>query len=338
MSVDELQLQRGFEQFVSAAKELESGYRELKARVAAFDEERESVFAALPIGLVAQRGEVTRICNREGERLCGLGRSVGVDLAAHPGGDVPVGDGLVRVRRVDLPDGELAMLEDRSRVRELEREVDRLDRLAGLSELALGIAHEIKNPLNGVLGFADMLERCEDPDAARRYAGRIVAGVRQVDHIVKSLLGFARPERSRTRALPVAAIVAEAIAVSGIAPANVDVSGQGELRADADALARVFGNLLRNAVEARADAHVTVQVERRGAWLEITVADDGPGIAAELSARAMEPLVSTKERGTGLGLSLSSRVLAFLGGDLRLLNPGEPGARFLVRVPVEEAP
>ena len=80
---------------------------------------------------------------------------------------------------------------------ELGQRGPRLSRLAGLSERALGIAHEIKNPLNGVAGFAGLLERSNDQAASRRYAGKVVEGVRQVDEIGKSRLDFARPHRRR---------------------------------------------------------------------------------------------------------------------------------------------
>lgn len=348
MTVGETQLRRGFEQFVAVARELETGYRDLKARVASVDlelqetnaalqqslDEREAVFAAMPIGLVTVRDDgSTRICNQEAERLCALADAADLDLVGHATGEVAIGEGVVRVRRVALPDGELVMLEDRSRLRELEREVDRLDRLAGLSELALGIAHEIKNPLNGVAGFAALLERSEDPEASRRFAGKVVAGVRQVDDIVKSMLGFSRPDRGRARMLTLTEIVGDAISAAGLPSKSVEVTGRREARADADALVRVLGNLLRNAVEASPDVHVRVHVELRAGWLEILVEDDGPGVDADLGRRVLEPMVSSKDRGTGLGLSLSSRVLAFLGGELQLQNPGEPGARFLVRLP-----
>ena len=65
--------------------------------------------------------------------------------------------------------------------------------------------------------------------------------------------------------------------------------------------------------------------------------DDGPGVAAEVAQNVFEPFVSTKQRGTGLGLALSTRVLSFLGGGLELLNPGQPGACFRVRMPVVAA-
>ena len=349
MTFDEAQLQHGFEQFIVAAREMERGYAELKARVAAVDlelqatnralqrslQEREAIFAALPIGLVAVSGNgAVSCCNREGERLCAAAQASGVDLPGQAAGEVCLHDGLVRVRRIGLPDGELVLLEDRTQVQELEQQVHRLDRLAGLSELALGIAHEIKNPLNGVAGFAGLLERSTDAATSRRYAGKVVEGVRQVDQIVKSLLGFARPDRRRGRTGTVAELVGEAAAAAGLPASRVELTGCGTLRADADALVRVLANLLRNAVEASPEVTVRIAAEERRNRLELVVHDDGPGVPASLGRRAMEPFVSTKERGTGLGLSLSVRVLAFLGGDLELLNPGEPGAKFRVRMPL----
>ncbi len=349
MTVDEAQLQAGFAQFVAAAGELERGYAELKARAAAVDlelqatnralqqslQEREAIFAALPLGLVTVRADGTvRCCNQEGERLWALGRQHGVDLAQQTAGEVGVGDGLVRVQRLGLPDAELVLLEDRSRVHELEREVHRLDRLAGLSELALGIAHEIKNPLNGVMGFAALLERSTDQVASQRFAGKVVQGVRQVDEIVKSMLGFAKPDRKRVRASSVAEVIADAALAAGLPTSRVTVVGQRDVRADADALVRVLTNLFRNAIEAAPGVTVVVRVEVQHGRLELHVQDDGPGVPASLGRRAMEPFVSTKERGTGLGLSLSVRVLAYLGGDLELMNAGSPGACFRIRLPL----
>ena len=349
MSIDQENLQHGFDQFIAAARELETAYAELRLRAEAVDvelqasnralqrslREREAIFSALPIGLVAVRadGEVS-CCNREGERLCGEARGHGVDLSRQLAGEVEFGGLSVRVRRVDMPDGELVLLEDRSRVQELEREVHRLDRLAGLSELALGVAHEIKNPLNGVMGFAALLERCEDRDAMHRFAGKVVQGVRQVDAIVRSLLEFARPERGRPRTATIAEVVAEAATLASLPMGRVQVGGRSDLRVDAEALLRVLANLFRNAVEACGEVRVRVDVAARNGRLELVVQDDGPGVPASLGRSALEPFVSTKERGTGLGLPLSARVLSYLGGDLDLLNPGEPGARFRVRLPL----
>ncbi|MBX3464808.1 MAG: hypothetical protein KF830_16695 [Planctomycetes bacterium] len=353
MNRDQERLQQGFEQFIAAARELERSYAALKQRTAAVDlelqatnralqqalHERDTIFAALPIGLVAVRADGgVSCCNREGERLLAAAEAAGIDLAQRLPGECTFGDLLVRLRRVELPEGELVLLEDRSHVQELEREVHRLDRLAGLSELALGVAHEIKNPLNGVMGFAALLERGGDAEAMRRHAGKVVQGVRQVDEIVRSLLRFACPERGRSRPASVATVVAEAAAAAGLPAARLRLLGATGARVDAGALARVLTNLFRNAIEAAPTATVQVEAAVGNGRLELIVQDDGPGLARDLAARAFEPFVSTKERGTGLGLPLSARVLSFLGGDLELLNPGQPGARFRVRLPLHGSP
>lgn len=351
MSDDRESLHHGFARFVAAASELERSYAALKARADAVDrelqcsnralqqalQERDAVFTALPVGLCVTRGGAPVRCNPEAERLCALAAAAGIELSRAAAGDVAIGSIAVRVQRVALADGELVLLEDRSQVQQLERAVHRLDRLAGLSELALGIAHEIKNPLNGVMGFAALLARSHDPAAMHRFAGKVVQGVQQVDDIVKALLGFARPERQRGRTATLAEIAAEAAHAAGLPQARVSWSGPRELRADADALVRVLTNLFRNAIEAAPAVRIELLAAVRGDRLELIVQDDGPGVPAEDSARVFEPFVSTKERGTGLGLSLCLRVLAFLGGDLDLLNPGQLGARFRIRLPLLES-
>lgn len=353
-ALSEGDLRAGFDAFIEASRRLEQRYAELKTRAAAVDEqlqtanrrlqqavaERDAIFAALPLGVVARRHDGTiTFRNDEAARLCDKADFARVDLLAARAGDHAIGDGGVRVRIAPLPDGELLLLEDRSRIRELEREVHRLDKLAGLSELALGVAHEIKNPLNGAMGFAELLERNPEGEPARRYALRIRQGLQQVDEIVKSLLAFARPESSRGPLSTVARIVAEAASQAGLAPSRVLIEGETSLRADAASLTRALAVLFHNAAEASGgDGIVRVAASTVGGRMEITVQDEGPGVPRELASRVFEPFVSTKERGTGLGLPLASRVLSFFGGELELLNPGERGAKFRIRLPLQQSP
>ncbi len=349
----EVDLLAGFDAFIEASQRLELRYVELKARAAAVDEqlqetnrqlaqavaERDAIFAALPLGVVARRRDGSiAFCNDEAQRLHEAAGRHGIDLAAAVPGDVAVGDGGVRLRRAALPDGELQLLEDRSRIRELEREVHRLDRLAGLSELALGVAHEIKNPLNGAMGFCDLLERAPDLETARRHASRVRAGLRQVDGIVKSLLAFARPQQGPAPAMTVRAAVDEAAAAAGLAPQRVLLDGDVSAAVEGQALVRALAVLFQNAVEAAGDGStVRVRAAAMAGRLELVVEDEGPGVPTELAERVFEPFVSTKERGTGLGLPLCVRVLSFLGGELSLLNPGQAGARFQIRLPLHKA-
>jgi signal transduction histidine kinase len=342
-------LKDGFARFVAAASELEASYAALKTRAEAVDvqladsnralqqslAEREAMFAALPIGLVAARTDGTvGSSNCEANRLIEAAQSSGVDLLSADCGEVAFDESVVRVRRVDLPDGELVLLEDRSRLEELEREVQRLDRLAGLSELALGVAHEIKNPLNGVMGFSNLLERSEDVPTMHRYAGKISEGVKAVDEIVKGLLGFARPAEKPISIAPLEQLIERVALASNLPRSRWKLSGALNVKVDADALGRVMANLIRNAMEASPHVSLTMDAKVHRGQLELLVEDDGPGVSADVAQKVFEPFVSTKQRGTGLGLALSTRVLSFLGGELELLNPGDPGARFRVRIPI----
>jgi len=351
--MDERQiLKDGFAQFVTVARELEASYAALKKRAAAVDlqlqesnralqqslAEREAMFSALPIGLIALRKDGTMgTSNREADRLLTAAYAAGVDLLQHRSGEVASDGCVVRVRRVDLPDGELLMLEDRSRLQELEHEVRRLDRLAGLSELALGVAHEIKNPLNGVMGFANLLERSEHMPTMHRYAGKISEGVRAVDDIVKALLGFARPSDQPVSVASVERVIERVACDANLPRSRWHMRGAVDTPVDADALGRVMSNLIRNALEASPRARLSIDASTRNGELELLVVDDGPGVPAAIAPTVFEPFVSTKPRGTGLGLALSTRVLSFLGGGLELLNPGQPGARFRVRIPIATA-
>jgi signal transduction histidine kinase len=351
-TLSELELQTGFDAFLAAARRLEQRYDELKQRAAAVDlelqrrnaelagalREREAIFAALPIGLFTRKRDGSiACCNAEAERLCGGDPARAAELCSRTDGDHQVAGVAVRLRSVPMPDGALVIAEDRSRVQELEREVHRLDRLAGLSELALGVAHEIRNPLNGVMGFAAMLERRPSPDSCQRFAARIQDGLRQIDGIVRAMLSFARPERGRGARAPVVAVLHEAAAGAGVPAQRVELRGDGAIQVDAEALLRVLGNLFRNSREAAGDGvRLQVHVAVVDGAIELVVTDNGPGVPAAIGNRAFEPFVSTKERGTGLGLALSARVLGYLGGSIALLNPGEPGARFRVRLPLPD--
>lgn len=349
----ELDIRKGFEVFIEAARRLEESYKNLQARAEAIDVqlartnkqleetllEREMILRSLPVGVLAtnEAGGMTW-CNEEGRRLVDQASAAGVALVRRPEGDLDAGATSLRLRRVKMPEGgDLVLVEDRSQVEHLRREVDRLDRLAGLSELALGIAHEIKNPLNGVMGFASLMARTTDTEKLQRFATKVNDGLRQVDSIVKALLAFAQPLDKAGARAPISQIVGEAASAAGVPAARIEVSGDIEERAESMALVRVLAILFRNSVEAAGtnDARIQVRAAVEGDRLILRVSDNGPGIERKLAERIFQPFVSSKERGHGLGLALACRVLSFLSGSIELQNPGEAGARFQVQVPHE---
>ncbi|MHC5064474.1 MAG: sigma 54-interacting transcriptional regulator [Planctomycetota bacterium] len=329
--MSETDLRQGFETFVEAACRLEDSYKELKSRADKIDlelaatnaklaatlREREAVFSAMPVGVVARdpEGQVSW-SNPEADRLMTTASESGLTLADVEPGLFESSQLAVNITRVPLPDGgSLLVLEDRSKILRLEREVHRLDRLAGLSELALGVAHEIKNPLNGVVGFASLLDRAEDPAVMKRFSKKILEGLEQVDEIVKAMLEFARPQSKGMALATLASIIREAASHAGLSAARLTLEGDLDCEAQSFALVRVLTNLFRNSLEAggASDVSISVRVEGGSDATQVLVRDDGPGIDPELGDRIFEPFVSTKDRGHGLGLALSCRVLSFLG-------------------------
>jgi signal transduction histidine kinase len=358
--IAEVELEAGFREFVAAAARLEESHAALAARAERIERElaasnarleaalaeREALLAALPVGVLVVPATEGRpqAANAEGERLVGGVPAAEIDELLQGVGsrDAVCAGRPLRVREAAMRDGaRLLVVEDTSRERELEREVDRLDRLAGLSELALGIAHEIKNPLHGVMGFAELLTGAAgagDSTRSVRYAARIREGLERVDAIVRALLAFARPGGRDEAPQAFGEVLAQAAVSAGLPTTCLDLRGvdsrAGGTAVLAAPIVRVFANLFRNALEAaNGDVRIDVEARRLGSGLHVVVSDDGPGVPEALGATVFEPFVSSKPQGHGLGLPLVARVLAYLGGSIRLTNPGRGGARFELVVP-----
>ncbi len=246
--------------------------------------------------------------------------------------------------------GELAGLVDTleqrvvERTRELEQAQARLiqsEKLASLGQLAASIAHEINNPLTGVLTYARLLGRKLATDLPegerRRTAERQLALVeRETERccaIVRNLLQFARQREPRVEPLDVNGVVAEALSLVGnrLTIQGIELDRRLDplpaVPADAGQLRQVFVNILLNACEAMGGGgKVTVasRVDAAGGGVEVAIADTGPGIAAEHLPRIFDPFFTTKEKGTGLGLSVAYGIVQGHGGRIEVRSrPGE---------------
>jgi len=225
----------------------------------------------------------------------------------------------------------------------LEAELRRQDRLAALGKVVAGVAHEIRNPLNSMRLTLELLDRKVKKGATE--AGEVEAAMREIDRldlILARLLAFGRPALEDRHVQEVAPLLRRAASLvqEQSQQKSVEVTVALEdagLRADVDApqIEQVLINLLLNAVEASPPGgRVRLEARRADGRLRITVADEGPGIAAETQPYVFDAYYTTKPEGAGLGLSVSREIVANHGGDLRL-QPGGPGATFLVELPEE---
>ncbi|MEZ4433515.1 MAG: ATP-binding protein [bacterium] len=264
------------------------------------------------------------------------------DARACPGQAIErtLGDGHPRILRLRCalitepdrdPIGAVILIEDLTRRRQLRAQAAHQDRLASVGRLAAGVAHEIRNPLTGMLMVAQNLRAEPAADDLEDRLDLIIGEGRRIDAIVRTLLGFSRADDDPTRALapePVdlRALAHEAINLVRLGPHarrlhfTTDIP-DATATLDRQRITQVLINLLANARDAAATrVDLTARLTDRTLTLDIT--DDGPGVPAALRERIFEPFFTTKPpgEGTGLGLAVSHRIIEEHGGRLELLD------------------
>ena len=224
--------------------------------------------------------------------------------------------------------------------------LDRKTRLEVLGEMAAGVAHEIRNPLGGIVLYAGLLERdLANAPEPLRLVRSILSGVKSLDAIVGDLLSFTRGFEPSPVRCKLTGIVEDALkdAVGELARTEIKVhreyaDADVELEADPQLLRRAILNLILNAIQAmgsEGDLFVrTGEVGDEGnpsCWVE--VADSGPGIDSDMRESLFEPYVTNKQGGTGLGLAIVEKIVESHGGEVTARNLEERGACFRIVVP-----
>lgn len=217
--------------------------------------------------------------------------------------------------------GRLALVRDVSEERQKERIRRQNDNLMMLGEMAASLAHEIRNSLGVVLGYSKALGG--EPEKTRK----VVREIEFMSEMMESFLRFARPvEKVNRDMVQLGEVIASAAAAQEVA---VELpAGPMELKSDRLLLNVIFTNLALNARQAGA---TRLRVEfSPGDTPTLTVSDNGQGVAAAAAEKIWLPFFSTRDMGTGMGLATVKKLVSALNGDIQLLNPGEPGAKFRI--------
>jgi signal transduction histidine kinase len=254
--------------------------------------------------------------------------------------------------------GAVEVFDDVTELRTLEERAERADRLKQLGEMAAGVAHEIRNPLNGIEGFASLLARDvsgDGPEAVRqrRYANAIIDGVRHLNRAVSDLLEFTKPRRLERRPFDPVALLRETVALveaedrredDATTPSSVrfEVTDRWDgqlLTADPGQLRQVLVNLLQNAKHALLEGeipapHIVASVQREAdGSVSLLIEDNGPGVPDADRQRIFTPFFTTRSQGTGLGLAVSHTIATLHGGGISVDESPLGGARFRVSLP-----
>jgi signal transduction histidine kinase len=199
-----------------------------------------------------------------------------------------------------------------AKARDLEAQLQRQQRLSALGEVAVGIAHEVRNPLGVIKTSAQLLQKRGNlPETDTRLLSHVADEVRRIDGLISEFLDFARPRPSVLREIDPMAVVARAadfctpeFEKRHVTFTAVDTAPGATADADEDHLFQVFLNLFLNAVEAMPNGgNLRVTREQRDGETRIRVTDTGSGIAPEIQDKIFNPFFTTKEHGSGLGLA-----------------------------------
>ncbi|MBP1741429.1 MAG: signal transduction histidine kinase [Deltaproteobacteria bacterium] len=244
--------------------------------------------------------------------------------------------------------GTIILCRDLTEVQSLKREVETSRRLASLGRLAAGVAHEIRNPLSSIKGFATYFkERYRDNPDDQKTSEIMIQEVDRLNRVITQLLEFARPPVIQKKRASLKSLIqhslrmierqasAKEIQVLSHLPSDVK-----EVDLDPDGINQVLLNLYLNAIEAMergGTLTVSLYREERSPWVKIMVSDTGTGISKEDLDHVFDPYFTTKQTGTGLGLAIVHKIIEAHRGEVRAESEIGRGTTVSILLPVTEA-
>jgi two-component system, NtrC family, nitrogen regulation sensor histidine kinase GlnL len=321
------------------------------------------VFAATPT--IAQMVQHTR--------ASGQGQSVSEEDLRLPNRSLPVRCSYSPIwGPTGQVEGIAVVIQDLSYLKKLESEARRNETLARLGGLVAGLAHEVKNPLGGIRGAAQLLAKRFNQQDVTEYTDVMIREIDRLSRLVEQLLTLGAPPTPDSAPLNVHKVIHEVLALLGTELTDKKISVRlqidpslPDVRGDEAQLTHVFLNLIKNAVEAmpndgvltittrmETDFHILrhptsarhagrtgagEDLQTPGKLLKVEFADTGPGFVEGDTQRVFEPFFTTKPRGSGLGLAICERIVAAHGGAIRAENQRRGGALVTVHLPLVAA-
>lgn len=240
--------------------------------------------------------------------------------------------------------GQLFMVRDLSQVKELQEEVRKADRMAAIGHLAAGVAHEVRNPLSSIKGYATYFGSLFEEGSDNRKAAEVMTSeVDRLNRVISELLEMARPADIKLRDTDLSTLLdsslrlvnqeAESAGVSVSLEISQDI---GSVVLDPDRMTQAMINLYVNAIQAMPKGGtLAVNASRQGASLQIQVSDTGTGLPEADVSRIFDPYFTTKQTGTGLGLAIVNKIVEAHTGEVKVEHTGPKGTIFSILIPTE---
>ena len=246
--------------------------------------------------------------------------------------------------------GAVIVLHDLREIKQLEKKVKRAEKMAAIGELAASVAHEIRNPLSSIRGFAQYLQHfLKNNPQEQEYTRMMIGEVDRVNRVVTDLLTFARPMDAIRKMTNIKELIKKTVSLTKTDAESkkvcVTASVQGsdnDFQLDENQMLQVLLNLLLNAIQAvESFGHIEIgyNIDADDNKLEIWIEDDGIGVPAEKTSRIFEPFFTTRQKGTGLGLSIVRKIVENHNGEIMLQSPPRSkhrGSRFTIIIPGDQ--
>jgi len=324
-------------------------YRSYKEILGADSDLAGMLTACLHDGKTFHRSEVEHLTPQGDVRRLGVTISP-IYRAARPGS---AGGPTVRTQIFGSQDrkvsGALCLMSDLTELTALQKQMRWKENLAALGEMSAGIAHEFKNALATISGYAQMIRSEAKPGEIRESSERILDQTRSLTHVVTEFLRFAKPLEICYETVPMQTLVERVAEELQEAVPQYAVECEGafvDLPGDEALLRQALINLTRNAAEASRAAGSAPRVTISGTteelggrkWQRICVSDNGPGIPEHDLPKIFLPFYTTKSEGTGLGLAVVQKVALQHGGSIEARNRPGGGADFVLWLPLRQEP
>ncbi len=348
----------------TASEALVKYYKVLEEKIKLLTEEVDekkrllsSIIDSIDIAVVFfDRDHVIRLVNKSAERLFGISseevlgkRDLPIKIEGelvYPANSIKPFYAIVSSSQVLDSEGNsigiVFICKDISRIKELEAENERNRRLTAMGSLLMKIAHEIRNPLGSIELFANMIAEDLSDTIHGEYARRISGAVSMLRNTLENMLSFTKgitPKREKTNInILIREIIAEFEGILQRVGIKIDFQSEGnfEILIDPPLFRQALINLIVNAYQAMPEGgSLTVELLKEEKFLRINLRDTGHGIDEEILDKIFEPFFSTKDRGSGLGLSITNSIISSHGGKIKVTSTPNKGTEFAIYLPLE---